>query len=266
MHPFVNIAIRAARRGGDIIFRHHNQIDRLTIESKAANDYVSEVDKMAEEAIIYEIHKAYPKHSILGEESGEIIGDENFQWVIDPLDGTTNFLHGFPQYSVSIALFEKGEPTHGVVYDPFKEELFNASIGDGAYLNEKRLRVTDNASLADTLIGTGFPFKQPEHLDCYIDTFKAIHPHVAGIRRAGSAALDLAYVAAGRLDGFWEIGLNKWDIAAGVLLIKESGGFVGDFSGGAKYFETGNVVAGSDKVYREILDKIKPHLTENLSF
>jgi len=264
MHPFVNIAIKAARRGGDIIYRHHNQIDRLTIETKAVNDYVSEVDKMAEQAIIYEIQKSYPEHSIIGEESGEFIGDENFQWVIDPLDGTTNFLHGFPQYAVSIALFENGEPTHGVVYDPFKEEIFNASKGEGAYLNEKRIRMTTPNGLADTLIGTGFPFKQPEHLDCYLDTFKAIHPQVAGIRRAGSAALDLAYLAAGRLDGFWEIGLNKWDIAAGVLLIQEAGGFVGDFSGGKDYFKTGNIVCGSDKVYQKLLATIKPHLTKSL--
>lgn len=264
MHPTVNIASRAARKAGDIILRYHNQIDQLSIENKAVNDFVSEVDQMAEDAIINEIKKAFPEHSILGEESGEILGDANYQWIIDPLDGTTNYLHGFPQYSVSIALYENNEATHAVVYDPFKEELFSASKGEGAYLNNQRLRVTNTNGFKDTLIGTGFPFKAPEHLDAYLAMFKAIHPHVAGIRRAGSAALDLAYLAAGRMDGFWEIKLNAWDIAAGALLVKEAGGFIGDFSGRNDYLETGNVVAGNHKVFKELLKTIHPHLTENL--
>ena len=208
MHPTVNIAVRAARAAGDVVLRYHNQIDLLTIESKSENDFVSEVDKAAENAIINEIKKAFPEHSILGEETGEILGDSAYQWVIDPLDGTTNYLHGFPQYAISIALFENKVVTHGVVYDPFKEELYTASKGEGAYLNNERMRVTSTNGLQNTLIGTGFPFRHPEHLDCYLKTFKAIHPHVSGIRRAGSAALDLAFLAAGRLDGFWEIGLN----------------------------------------------------------
>ncbi len=264
MHPTVNIASRAARKAGDIILRYHNQIDQLSIENKAVNDFVSEVDQMAEDAIINEIKKAFPEHSILGEESGEILGDANYQWIIDPLDGTTNYLHGFPQYSVSIALYENNEATHAVVYDPFKEELFSASKGEGAYLNNQRLRVTNTNGFKDTLIGTGFPFKAPEHLDAYLAMFKAIHPHVAGIRRAGSAALDLAYLAAGRMDGFWEIKLNAWDIAAGALLVKEAGGFIGDFSGRNDYLETGNVVAGNHKVFKELLKTIHPHLTEDL--
>jgi len=264
MHPTVNIAVRAARAAGDVILRYHNQVDLLTIENKSINDFVSEVDKTAEKAIINEIKKAFPKHSILAEESGEILGDSDFQWIIDPLDGTTNYLHGFPQYAVSIALLEKQVITHGVIYDPFKEELFTASKGDGAYLNNERIRVTMSNGLQDTLIGTGFPFKDPQHLDCYLETFKAIHPHVSGIRRAGSAALDLAYLAAGRLDGFWEIGLNSWDIAAGSLLVKEAGGFIGDFSGRDQYMETGNVVAGNTDVYKALLKKIHPHLSEDL--
>ena len=264
MHPTINIAVRAARAAGDVILRYHNQVDLLTIENKSINDFVSEVDKTAEKAIINEIKKAFPKHSILAEESGEILGDSDFQWIIDPLDGTTNYLHGFPQYAVSIALLEKQVMTHGVIYDPFKEELFTASKGEGAYLNNERIRVTMSNGLQETLIGTGFPFKHPQHLDCYLETFKAIHPHVSGIRRAGSAALDLAYLAAGRLDGFWEIGLNSWDIAAGSLLVKEAGGFIGDFSGRDQYMETGNVVAGNADVYKALLKKIHPHLSEDL--
>ena len=264
MHPTVNIAVRAARAAGDVILRYHNQIDLLTIENKAANDFVSEVDKAAEYAIINEIKKSFPEHSILGEEGGQILGDEKYQWIVDPLDGTTNYLHGFPQYAISIALYENKVPFHAVVYDPFKEELFTASKGEGAFLNDERMRVTNSKGLQNTLIGTGFPFKYPQHLDCYLATFKAIHPKVSGIRRAGSAALDLAYVAAGRLDGFWEIGLNSWDIAAGVLLIKEAGGFIGDFSGRDMYFETGNVVAGNTDVFKEILKTIHPHLSEEL--
>jgi myo-inositol-1(or 4)-monophosphatase len=264
MHPTVNIAIRAARAAGDVILRYHNQIDLLTIENKAANDFVSEVDKVAESAIIDEIKKAFPQHSILGEESGEILGDSENQWIIDPLDGTTNYLHSFPQYAISIALYENKVATHAVVYDPLKEELFYASKGEGAYLNEERIRATKTYGLENALVGTGFPFKHPQHLDCYLDTFKAIHPQVSGIRRAGSAALDLAYVAAGRLDGFWEIGLNKWDIAAGALLIKEAGGFIGDFSGRDQYLETGNVVAGNGEAFKTILKTIHPHLTPDL--
>ena len=264
MHPTVNIAVRAARAAGDVILRYHNQIDLLTIENKAANDFVSEVDKAAESAIINEIKKVFPQHSILAEESGEIVGDSEYQWIIDPLDGTTNYLHSFPQYAVSIALYEKNVAAHVVVYDPFKEELFYASKGEGAYLNDERIRVTKTRGLENALVGTGFPFKHPQHLDCYLDTFKAIHPQVAGIRRAGSAALDLAYVAAGRLDGFWEIGLNNWDMAAGALLVKEAGGFIGDFSGRDQYLETGNVVAGNGEAYKAILKTIHPHLTPDL--
>ena len=264
MHPTVNIAVRAARAAGDVVLRYHNQIDLLTIENKAANDFVSEVDKVAESAIIDEIKKAFPKHSILAEESGEILGDKENQWIIDPLDGTTNYLHSYPQYAISIALYENNVATHAVVYDPFKEELFYASKGEGAYLNDERIRVTKSNGLEHALIGTGFPVRHPQHLDCYLDTFKAVHLQTAGIRRAGSAALDLAYVAAGRLDGFWEIGLNNWDMAAGALLVKEAGGFIGDFSGRDQYLETGNVVAGNGGAYKAILKTIHPHLTPDL--
>ncbi len=264
MHPTLNIAVKAARKAGDIVLRYHNQIDLLTIENKAVNDFVSEVDKAAEDAIIDELKYAFPQHSILAEENGEILGNKRFQWIIDPLDGTTNYLHGFPQYAVSIALYENNQATQAVVYDPFKEELFTASKGQGAYLNEQRIRTTNTQGFNNTLIGTGFPFKAPQHLDAYLEMFKFIHPQVAGIRRAGSAALDLAYLAAGRLDGFWEIELNIWDIAAGALLVQEAGGFIGDFSGRDKYLETGNVVAGNEKVFKAILKTIHPHLTADL--
>lgn len=264
MHPTLNIVIKAARKAGDIILRYHNQIDILTIKNKATNDFVSEVDKAAEDAIINELKSSFPDHSILGEENGEILGNKRFQWIIDPLDGTTNYLHGFPQYAVSIALYENNEAIHAVVYDPFKEELFIASKGSGAYLNEQRIRVTNTEGFKNTLIGTGFPFKAPQHLEAYIEMFKAIHPQVSGIRRAGSAALDLAWLAAGRMDGFWEIELNIWDIAAGALIVREAGGFIGDFSGRNKYLETGNVVAGNEQVFKAILKSIHPHLTPDL--
>ncbi|KAA0456395.1 MAG: inositol monophosphatase [Candidatus Thioglobus sp.] len=267
MHPTLNVAVKAARSAGDIILRYHNQIELLTIENKAANDFVSEVDKAAEEAIINELKYAFPNHSILAEESGETLGDSRFQWIIDPLDGTTNYLHGFPQYSVSIALYEDNEAIHAVVYDPFKEELFVASKGGGAYLNEQRIRVSNGNSSSpfkNTLIGTGFPFKAPRHLEAYLNMFKTIHPQVAGIRRAGSAALDLAWLAAGRMDGFWEIELSIWDIAAGALIVKEAGGYIGDFSGRDGYLKTGNVVAGNEQVFKQILKTIHPHLTQDL--
>ncbi len=268
MHPIVNIAVRAARRAGNLIANAVEQVDRLDITEKASNDFVTEVDRQAEEAIIGIIHEAYPNHGILGEEGGEIAGKKegvDYQWIIDPLDGTTNFLHGFPQFAVSIGVRHKGRLEHAVIYDPMRQELFTASRGGGAQLNDRRLRVTSCKGLEGALLGTGFPFKQQQHLDAYLATFKALFPMTAGIRRPGSAALDLAYVAAGRLDGFWEIGLSPWDMAAGTLLVQEAGGLVSDFSGGDNYLETGNVVAGNPKVFKAILQKIRPHLTTKLA-
>jgi len=263
MHPMLNTAITAARKAGNIISRSVDRIDTLTITSKAQNDFVTEVDQKAEMAIIEIISKAYPNHSFLGEETGRS-GEGDYLWIIDPLDGTTNFLHGFPQFAVSIALEYKGEITQAVVYDPMSQELFTASKGEGAQLNNRRLRVTGRKSLQGALLGTGFPFKQQQHLDIYLETFKALFPDTAGIRRPGSAALDLAYLAAGRLDGFWEIGLSPWDIAAGVLLVKEAGGMVGDFSGGDEYLKTGNVIAGNVYVYEDIVKRLQPLLPEDL--
>jgi myo-inositol-1(or 4)-monophosphatase len=264
MNPMLNIAIKAARAAGNIILRNVDKVDRLDIQTKSRNDFVSQVDHQAEYKIIEVIHQAYPQHAILAEESGQSDQDSEYCWIIDPLDGTTNFLHGFPQFSVSIALQHKNRMEAAVVFDPMKNELFTAARGDGAQLNDRRIRVTPHKGIPGALLGTGFPFKHPQHLDTYLETFRALHPEAAGIRRAGSAALDLAYVAAGRLDGFWELGLNAWDMAAGVLLVREAGGIVTDFSGEGRYLETGNVIAATPKVYQPMFEDIKPHLTADL--
>jgi len=260
----LNIAVRAARGAGNIIVRNLDRLDTLTVQTKDRNDFVSEVDRQAEQEIIGILRKAYPDHSVLAEESGRRDGND-YQWIIDPLDGTTNYLHGFPQFAVSIALRHKGRLEQGVIYDPLRQELFTASRGAGAILNDRRIRVTSRRSLDGALLGTGFPFKSQQHLDAYLDMFRALFPNTAGIRRPGSAALDLAYVAAGRLDGFWEIGLNIWDMAAGVLLIQEAGGLSSDFVGGHGYLENGNLVAGNPKVFAEILKAIRPHVSADLA-
>ena len=263
MQPMLNIAVRAARSAGELILRSTDSVSRLTVDQKGKNDYASEVDRMAEREIISIIKAAYPEHAILAEESGQHKGND-FVWIIDPLDGTTNFLHGFPQYSVSIALKYKGKLEVGVVYDPLRDELFTAKRGGGAMLNSRRLRVTNQNSLKGALIGTGFPFKTDRDLDAYLGMFRALTTECAGIRRAGSAALDLAYVAAGRMDGYWEIGIMEWDMAAGILLIKEAGGVVTDFSFNDNYLESGNVIVGSPKMHQLMYQLIEPHVTDNL--
>ena len=263
MQPMLNIAVRAARSAGDLILRSSDNIGQLRIDQKGKNDYASEVDRMAEREVINIIRAAYPDHAILAEESGNHAGNE-FVWVIDPLDGTTNFLHGFPQYAVSIALKYKNKLEIAVIYDPLRDELFTAKRGGGAMLNSRRLRVTQQATLKGGLIGTGFPFKTDKHLEAYMNMFKSLTMECAGIRRAGSAALDLAYVAAGRLDGFWEIGIMEWDMAAGILLIKEAGGVATDFSFNDKYMESGNVIVGSPKMHQLMYQLIEPHVTDNL--
>jgi len=263
MNPTLNIAVRAARSAGNVIIRNLGKLDTLAIHTKDRNDFVTEVDRQAEQEIIFILRKAFPGHGILAEESGVQEGDE-YQWIIDPLDGTTNFLHGFPQFAVSIALRHKGRMEQAVIYDPLRQELFTASRGAGATLNDRRIRVTKRNTLEGSLLGTGFPFKSQQHLDTYLDMFRALFPQVAGIRRAGSAALDLAYVASGRLDGFWEIGLSIWDMAAGVLLIQEAGGLSSDFSGGDSHLESGNIVAGNPKLFAEILKTIRPFVPTEL--
>jgi len=263
MHPMLNFAVKAARRAGAIINRASDNLDALTVRHKSLNDLVSEVDRAAEDAIIDSLRSVYPDHAILAEESGAS-GESEYQWIIDPLDGTTNFLHGFPVYAVSIALAHKGQIQHAVVYDPTRNDLYTASRGSGAYLNDKRLRVSRRDKLIDSLIGTGFPFRASADIDAYTAMFKTLTTKTAGIRRPGAAALDLASVAAGRLDGFWEIGLSPWDMAAGILLITEAGGLVGDLEGESNYMDSGRIVAGNPKIFAQLLQAIEPHIPAGL--
>ncbi len=259
----LNFAVKAARRAGAIINRASDNLDALTVRHKSLNDLVSEVDRAAEDAIIDSLKSVYPDHAILAEESGAS-GESEYQWIIDPLDGTTNFLHGFPVYAVSIALAHKGQIQHAVVYDPTRNDLYTASRGSGAFLNDKRLRVSRRDKLIDSLIGTGFPFRASADIDAYTAMFKTLTTKTAGIRRPGAAALDLASVAAGRLDGFWEIGLSPWDMAAGILLITEAGGLVGDLEGESNYMESGRIVAGNPKIFAQLLQAIQPHIPAGL--
>jgi myo-inositol-1(or 4)-monophosphatase len=263
MHPVINIATRAARSAGRVLMRYYEQTDQLRISAKSRNDFVSEVDRNAEQAIIRELRSKYPDHAIVAEESGRHSGND-YQWIIDPLDGTTNYLHGFPQFSISIALLYRGRLEHGLVYDPLHEEMFTASRGEGALLNDRRLRVSDRSGLDGALIGTGIPFRDLRHLDAYLGMLKVLVRDTAGIRRPGSAALDFAYLAAGRLDGFWELGLSQWDFAAGALLVREAGGVVTDLAGGDRFLQTGNVIAGSVKVHQAMQAQIRPFLSERL--
>lgn len=261
MHPMLNTAIKAARRGAAIINRASFDIDRITVTEKAPNDFVTEIDQAAEQAIIDILKNAYPDHAILAEESGasDNLHDENENvWIIDPLDGTTNFIHGFPQYCVSIALQQRGQITQAVVYDPVRNDLFTATKGAGAYLNDKRIRVTKRDKIGDALIGTGFLYNGESDLDEHMKMFRIMTEKSAGVRRPGAAALDLAYVAAGRLDGFFEKKLKPWDIAAGALLITEAGGIVGTFAGESDYLYKGNVIAGTPKVFAQMVTLLAP--------
>ncbi len=261
MHPMLNTAIKAARRGAAIINRASFDLDRVKVTEKNPNDFVTEVDQAAEQAIIEVLKTAYPDHAILAEESGasaNLHDDNENVWIIDPLDGTTNFIHGFPQYCVSIALQQRGQITQAVVYDPTRNDLFTATKGSGAYLNEKRIRVTKRDKIADALIGTGFPYRATDNIDEYLKMFKIMTQSCAGLRRPGSAALDLAYVACGRLDGFFEKGLQPWDMAAGSLLITESGGIMGTFEGESDYLYKGDVLAGTPKVFAQMVSLLSP--------
>ena len=263
MHALLNIAVRAARRAGEVIVRSLNSLEALTITSKGRNDFVSEVDRAAEAEIIGIIRRHYPDHAVLAEESGAS-GEHDTLWIIDPLDGTTNFLHGFPVFAVSIACQQKGRLEHAVVYDPMRQELFTASRGGGAHLDNRRIRVSKQRSLEGALIGTGFPFRATDrYLDAYFAMLKAATQCTAGIRRPGAAALDLAYVAAGRTDGFWEIGLSPWDTAAGTLLVQEAGGHIGPLTG-TEYTQGGNVIAGTPKVYAALVELFAPFVPEGL--
>lgn len=263
MHPMLNIAVKAARRAGNLIHRAADNIDHLTVTKKSHADFVSEVDRAAERIIIETLLEAYPGHAILAEESGTQ-GDSEFVWIIDPLDGTTNFLHGIPQYAVSIALQHNGVLTQAVVYDPTKNDLFTATRGRGAFLNDKRIRVSKRKDLTDSLIGTGFPYTRFEHMDAYMAIFQDLMQKTAGLRRPGAASLDLAWTAAGRYDGFFETGLKPWDIAAGCLLITEAGGIVSDLAGNANQLKSGHICAGNPDVHTLLLKTIGPHLTDTL--
>jgi len=260
MHGMVNIAIRAARRAGEIMLRQWNHVHELEVAEKGRNDFVTKIDQMAEEAIIEVIREYHPDHAIIAEESGQS-GDSKTQWIIDPLDGTTNYLHGFPVFSVSIAVMEDGELQHGVVYDPLRQEIFSASRGQGAHLDGRRIRVSKRTTLKGSLIATGFPYRTTEeHMDRYLAMLREVMIETAGVRRPGSAALDLCYLAAGRVDGFWELGLKKWDVAAGALIIREAGGRVSDFQGTDGFLESGNIVGGTPKVYAALSKLLAPHV------
>jgi len=261
LHPMLNIAVKAARAAGAIINRASLDVDKVQVEQKGVNDFVTEVDKHAEAVIVDTILQAYPGHGILAEESGRELGakDSEFVWIIDPLDGTTNFIHGFPVYAVSIALAWRGVVQQAVVYDPNRNDLFYASRGRGAFLNDRRLRVSKRLRLADSLIGTGFPFRKGDNFKRYMKMFEEISQLCAGLRRPGAASLDLCYVAAGYYDGFFETGLSPWDIAAASLIITEAGGLIGNFSGEADFLYQREVVAGTPKVYGQLVNILTPY-------
>ena len=260
MEALVNIALRAARRAGRTILRSMDRVDTLEVREKGRNDLVSEIDGLAEEEIVDTILSMYPEHAILGEEGGERTPSQEaeFTWVIDPLDGTTNFLHGIPHFCTSIAVTRGAALMHGVVVDHVRNEEFTASRGGGAYLNGRRIRVGNRDHVNDSIIGGGLPFHAAAaHLDAYSDMLRHFMGHCRTIRRQGAAALDLAYLAAGRMDGFVEFGLKPWDIAAGAVIVREAGGFIGDAAGGDRFVETGNVVAANPRMFRELLRVVR---------
>ena len=257
MQPMLNIAVRAARRAGDLIVRNLDRVPASSIQAKGRNDFVTEIDRMAERDIIETVRRVHPEHGFLAEESGRS-GGEEFVWIVDPLDGTTNFLHSFPVFAVSIAVEHRGRLEHAVVYDPMRQELFTASRGGGAQVDGRRIRVSKRHHLRDCLIGTGFPFRDGSFLDTYLAMMKEMITHTAGLRRPGAAALDLAYVAAGCYDGFFEVGLNPWDVAAGSLLVLEAGGLIGDLSGEGDYLRGGQVIAANPKIFAQMVQALSP--------
>ena len=256
-HPLLNIAVRAARQAGNVIARNIDRFDTFSVSEKGTNDFVTEIDRVAERRIIDTVRRSYPDHAFLAEESGAH-GRSDFEWIIDPLDGTTNFVHGFPHLAVSIGVRHRGRLEHAVVFDPLRQELFTASRGSGARLDDRRIRVAGKSGLKGALLGSGFVFRELARLDPYLATLKTLISGSAQIRRGGSAALDLAYVAAGRLDGFWELGLAPWDVAAGALLVQEAGGIVTEPDGGADYVRSGDVAAANPKVLRAMLRVMGP--------
>ncbi|MFT6052743.1 MAG: myo-inositol-1(or 4)-monophosphatase [Halioglobus sp.] len=264
MEPMINIALRAARKVGENIVRASDDLYRIEVKEKSVNDFVSEVDMNAERDLCYHLNKAYPDHAILGEETG-LTGsaDADYQWIIDPLDGTTNFVRGIPHYAISMACLYKGKLEHALILDPVRREEFTASRGRGAQLNGHRIRVSKLKSLDGALLGTGIPFKDhsEDKLAAHCKTVEVLAAQCAGIRRCGAASLDLAYVAAGRLDAFWEVGLQSWDMAAGALLIREAGGLVSDLDGSENFMRSGNIVAGNPKCFKAVLQTAKSLLS-----
>ncbi len=256
MHPILNIAVRAARSAGKTIMHKSYRIDQLRYSAKAARDYVTEVDLLAEREIVRIIHEAYPSHAITAEEIHSKKGT-HFEWIIDPLDGTTNYIHAIPQYCVSIAVRRGTDLQHAVIYNPVNEELFTASKGTGAHLNDRRIRVSSIWRMEEALLATGFPFREMDNVELWIDIFREFSKRTSGVRRIGSAALDLAFVACGRFDGFWESGLRVWDLAAGALMIQESGGLISDFEGNQRFLEKGMVIAANPKIFPELQKVVK---------
>ena len=261
--PAVNVAVRAARAAGAVILRYMNRVEGLTVEEKARHDYVTEVDRMAEAEIVRELRRAFPDHAVLGEESGRT-GKSDKVWVVDPLDGTHNYLRGFPHFCVSIGFLDHGDPVHGVIYDPLRDELYTASKGDGAFLNDRRIRVSKREGLAGALLCSGYPYRQREHLDSQLAVTRALLEQAEDIRRTGSAALDLAYVAAGRLDGYFEPGLKPWDMVAGCVLVREAGGKYCDFAGRDGIPASGNIVAGNHMITAAMVKVISAHAGSRL--
>ena len=265
MHPYATIALRAARDARHVLIRAMDRLDELSITEKAVNDFVSNVDRDAENVIAEALHAAYPKHGVRGEERGQIYPEGEVNWVIDPLDGTLNYLQGIPHFCISIAAMRGRRVEHGVILDPVRSEEFVASRGEGATLNGRRIRVSGKTRLDESVLATGIPpHAIRDHHDAYAAMLGQLTQESRGIRRMGSAALDLAYVAAGRADGFFELGLSLWDIAAGVLLVQEAGGFSSDFLGGDRHLDTGHIVSGNPKVHRAIVGKVRGHLSDDL--
>ncbi len=261
LHPMLNVAIRAARAAGAIINRAALDVEAVRISQKQVNDFVTEVDHASEDAIIDTLLTAYPHHGILAEESGTSRGQPNAEhvWIIDPLDGTTNFIHGFPVYCVSIALAVKGRVEQAVIYDPTRNDLFTATRGRGAFMNDRRIRVSKRTRLPESLVSTGFPFRKGDDFPAYLKMMGEVMQRTAGLRRPGAAALDLAYVAAGFTDGFFETGLKPWDIAAGSLLVTEAGGLIGNFTGEAADLEQGECLAGNPRIYAQLVPLLRKY-------
>ena len=262
MDPLVNVGIKAVRRAGSLMVRYLDRLEQLSVEKKGRRDFVSEIDRTAEEQIIETIHEMYPTHRILAEESGNSqsskgASDDEFEWIIDPLDGTTNYLHGHPQFCISLGIRRKGVMQHAVIFDPLRDEIFTATRNKGAQLDNKRIRVSGKGAMNEALIATGFPLRTMVGIDTSMKVLRSILPKVSDVKMNGSAALDLAYVACGRIDGYWEPGLQPWDIAAGSLLVREAGGLVSDFNGNQEFMESGNIVAANQRMFNELLATVK---------